>query len=270
MIIRTETYRDLEEDVATLFDVDETFILQKLNEFDKECMDGIYADYDRFQKLVDDFIDEYASLNIDDIYVYHLARNFSEPMELKPLKELLLSQNPFSGFLDNKGISFKEKDGQLEFLYKNRIVTPQEILSAEHCHLLARRLGYLGEADFCVNGFAFWLDIEKTSDGYYAALQRGPEVIENMERFLGNNMLDEYRRKTNYYGIVFKVPLSEVIFDKDDRMTELKDKARYFLRYALYTLHGCYQQAPSSWNNLTLRIRDDKMVKVDHCILIEE
>ena len=69
----------------------------------------------------------------------------------------------------------------------------------------------MGEADFCVNGFAFWPDIEKTSDGYYAALQRGPEVIENMERFLGNNMLDEYRRKTNYYGIVFKVPLSEIV-----------------------------------------------------------
>lgn len=73
MTIRTETYKDLEADIAALFDVDEMFIYQKLMGFDKECMNDTYADYVRFKGLVDVFIDEYTSLNIDDVNVYHLV-----------------------------------------------------------------------------------------------------------------------------------------------------------------------------------------------------
>ena len=53
--------------------------------------------------------------------------------------------------------------------------------------MFAKRLGYLGEADYCVNGFSFWINIEKTSDGYIQDLQRGPEIIENIGRFIGRD-----------------------------------------------------------------------------------
>lgn len=32
MILRTETYRDLEEDLATIMDIDELFLYEKLHE----------------------------------------------------------------------------------------------------------------------------------------------------------------------------------------------------------------------------------------------
>lgn len=271
MIIRTETYRDLEEDIAVICDCVEEFIYEKLVDFDNECIKGVDSDWDKFDELIDQFVEENADLSlVDEVYVYHLARHFSEPIELLPLKELLLTENAFSDFLANNEIVFENQDGQLAFYYKKHLISPQQLLSSGHNHLLAKRLGYLGEADFCINGFTFWPDIEKTSHGYYRDLQFGPEVVGCIERCLGIDLCSEYREKSNYYGMVFKVPLDEIIFDGKDGVGTREDKARCLIKYALLTLHGRYFHCASSSNNPMLRIADDSKVMVDHCILIEE
>ena len=99
---------------------------------------------------------------IDEIYVYHLGRHMVEPKELLPLKDLLLSNNMLSNFLQLHDIVFHEKNGQIHFFHEGLLITAEEILSRDHFHLFAKRLGYLGEADYCVNGFSFWINIEKT------------------------------------------------------------------------------------------------------------
>lgn len=271
MVIRTETYRDLEEDIATICDCAEEFIYERISDFDSQCIDGFDSDWDRFYELIDQFVDENADLSlVDGVYVYHLARHFSESTELLPLKELLLTRNPFSTFLSDNDILFKEQGGQLVFYHKRHLITPQQLLSSVHHQLLAKRHGYLGEADFCINGFTFWPDIEKTTDGYYNDLDFGPEIIGCIGRYRGNELWREYRKKTKYYGVVFKMPVNEIIFDGVDGIETQEDKARYQVKYSLLTLHGCYFHCLSSTNNPMIRLKDDSKAKVDHCILIKE
>lgn len=206
MIIRTETYRDMEEDIAKIMGMDEIFIYKKLHEINDDCRDDYKFDWDRFESSIEDMITECADLDlIDEVYIYHLARHFTEPEELLPLKELLLTKNFFSDFLNNHKVYFSERNEIIEFYYQDRLISPDEILANGQFNLLARRLGYLGEADFCVNGFAFWPDIEKTSDGYFWDLQRGSEIIENIGRYIGKDLWREYQDKTKYYGVVFRI-----------------------------------------------------------------
>ncbi len=267
MIINTETYRALEQDVASICDCVEEFIYEKISDFDSQCIDSPNPDWDRFYELIDQFIDNNSDLNIvNEVYIYHLARHFNEPTELLPLRNLLLTKNPFSDFLAENEIVFKENE-QLNFYYKQHLVNPAHLLSSGHS-LLAKRLGYLGDADFCINGFTFWPDIEETSDGYFRDLDFGPEIIRCIGQYIGIDLWREYRKRTNYYGVVFKVPINEIIFDGVDNITTKEDKVKYLLKNSLLTLHGCYFRCPSSTNNPIIRISDDSKAKVDHCILI--
>lgn len=99
---------------------------------------------------------------------------------------------------------------------------------------------YLGEADFCVNGFSFWINIEKTSDVYFWDLQRGPEIIENIGRFIGKDLWREYQELSKYYGVVFKMPVENVIFDGRDNVNTKEEKVRCLIKYALFYLNDFY------------------------------
>ena len=98
---------------------------------------------------------------------------------------------------------------------------------------MAKRLGYLGEADYCVNDFAFWPNIDKTSEGYFQDLKRGPEILENLDRFIGKDLWREYKKQSKYYGIVFKVPMPEIIYDGIDGLFTKEESVRFFIKNAL-------------------------------------
>ena len=270
MIIRTETYQELEEDLATIMGVEEIVLYEKMQGISRECLDGFNSDWDKYEERIEKFILENANLDmIDEIYVYHLGRHVVEPKELLPLKDVLLSNNKLSEFLRLHDIVFNEKDGNIRFFHEGCLITAEEILSREHFRLFAKRLGYLGQADFCVNGFSFWINIEKTSDGYFQDLQRGPEIVENIGRFIGKDLWREYKEISKYYGVVFKMPVEEVVFDGRDSVRTKDEKVRCFIKYALFYLNDFYNGQVGG-NNLMLRIHDNKKVAVDHCILIEE
>lgn len=235
MIIRTETYRDLEEDLATIMDIDELFLYERLAEISGECLDGFHSDWDKYEEQIDSLILEYADLNmVDEVYIYHLGRYMVEPKALLPLKELFLSENRFSAFLKEHNIVFDEQDGQFRFFYRERQITAEEILASD-----------------------------------FHDLQRGPEIIENVGRFIGKDLWREFKEQSKYYGIVFKIPVEEVIFDGRDDTETKEEKVRCLLKYALYYLNDFYNGSIGG-NNLMLRIHDSKKVEVDHCILIDE
>lgn len=118
MIIRTETYRDLEEDLATIMDIDELFLYERLAEISRDCLDGFHSDWDKYEEQIDRLISEYADLNmVDEVYIYHLGRHVIEPKELLPLKDVLLSENKVSDFLKERDIVFDEQNGKLRFFY---------------------------------------------------------------------------------------------------------------------------------------------------------
>ncbi|MBR6404385.1 MAG: hypothetical protein IKS48_13470 [Eubacterium sp.] len=274
MVLRTDCYRNLEEDLATVLDTVEMYIYEQIFDFDKKYIvaNGPGSDWDAFYDEIDRFIEENADLElVDEVYVYHLSRMFREEEQLIPLKQLLVEESDLSCFLKKHDIHFLVgSDDNIEFYYKNKFVTPEMILSSGHHNLLAKRLGYLGEADFCINGFAFWPDIQKTSDGYFDYLKRSPEIILNLDDYLGTNMWKEFQKETQYYGVVFKVPIEEVIFDGKDLSLTNDVKVKLLLKYALRTMHGCYYQCASSDNNPIIRLTDSETVKIDHFIKIED
>lgn len=271
MIIGTESYRDMEKDITDIFDCAEEYLYENLDDFYNQCIDGLYLNDDMFNEKIDQFIYKNANLGmVDEVYVYHLARHVKEPTELLPLKELLLTSNSFSEFLADNDIYFKGQNGQLVFYYKQYKTTWKQILSGGNYNLLARRLGYLEKADFGINGFAFWPDIEKTTDEYYTYLQDGPEFLNSLGQYIKVNLCKKYKEKTRYYGIVFRVPVNELIFEGNEEIKTYEDKVRHLLRYSLKTLYGKHIDYPSSSNNPVLKMADNLKVKVDHCILIGE
>ena len=270
MIIRTESYQDLEEDLSKIMGVDVLLLHKRLHEISKECLDDFRSDWDKYEELIDKLILENSNLNmVDEMYIYHLGRHIEEPKELLPLKDLLLSKNKLSEFLNSYGIVFMDQDGKIDFFHEGRLITAEEILSREHFHLLAKRLGYLGEADFCVNGFSFWPNKEKTSDGYFRDLQSGPEIVENIGRFIGKDLWRDFKEQSKYYGVVFKVPVEDVIMDGRDSVKTKEEKMKCLIKYALFYLNDYYNGCVGG-NNLMLRLHDGKKVVVDHCILINE
>lgn len=99
MIIRTESYRDLEEDLSKIMGVDVLLLHKRLHEISKECLDDFRSDWDKYEELIDKLILENSNLNmVDEMYIYHLGRHIEEPKELLPLKDLLLSKNKLSDF----------------------------------------------------------------------------------------------------------------------------------------------------------------------------
>ena len=270
LIIATEKYAKMERDIANLMGMDEMSLFLELNEVGNECLDRENFDWDKYDELINDFVEKQVDFDdLDEIYIYHLGRHIKYPNELWTLNEVLLTETSLSQFLKEYDIEFGAKKGKIQFFYKNKLITPEQILVSGHFHLLAKRLGYLGEPDFCVNGFAFWSNAEKTMDGYYHDLQRGPEILENLERFLGINLLREYEKQSKYYGIVFRKPIDKVIFDGKDDVVTHEQKVKCFLNYALKYLHDFYRNCEGG-NNLMIRIKDTEKAVVDHCILIDE
>lgn len=119
MILRTETYRELEEDLAKIMGIEELFLYQRLSEINRECLDGFNSDWDKYEEQIGNLISEYADLSvIDEVYIYHLGRHVIEPKKLLPLKEVLLSETKVSVFLKEHDIVFDEENGGLDFSTK--------------------------------------------------------------------------------------------------------------------------------------------------------
>ena len=49
MIIRTETYRALEEDLAMIMDIDELFLYERLAEISRDRLDGFNSDWEKYE-----------------------------------------------------------------------------------------------------------------------------------------------------------------------------------------------------------------------------
>ncbi len=64
MVVRTETYKHMEEDIAALMDVDEMFIYETMHDISEKCLCGFHSDWDKYESLIDDFITEYVDLDI--------------------------------------------------------------------------------------------------------------------------------------------------------------------------------------------------------------
>ncbi len=265
MLLRTESFEELEEDIAELFDSVPEYIYEHIAKLEDICDP---FDEDVFNDLLNKYIEDECNFGaIDTISVYHLAVAEKGRIVLEPLDRVLTNNSSVSKILAQNGIYGKNKNGHIVLNYKGRDISEDYVKCKSP--LLAKRLGYLGNVDYCINGFSFWMDIKNDSYGYYERLEHGPEFLQFIDELLGTTTAKAYREKYHYYGIVFEVPLKVAIFDSIEDIS-LNVKRQLIIRNSLKALLRYYKKALYEDCNIHIRIPDTNNAKISKYIKVCE
>lgn len=273
MIINIESVDKMIEQLCDIFDITAEFLEETILDFANECKEGIVYDEGKFIELAEEFITSNLKIHINEIYVCHLTRHIGEPQELLPLKELLTGKNKFTCFLKRHGVTFGKKNNYISMSYMGTKIDIKDLYDKNSCeneHVrLAGRLGCCGEADYCVNGYTFAINPENSMKDYYMHLQRGPELLQDLDNFFSTKMCEKYREESKYYLSIFKVSLDDVIFDGMDSFNVSDGKEIKYLVLCFMFLLDYYDNFNELSFNQIVRLDDYQSVKVDHNILIE-
>ena len=271
MISNVESIDKLTEDICNCFDIVPEYLQERIMDMAEEA--SKQKDYtSSFFELSERFISEYTSEKINEVFLCHLTRSIDCPTVLMPLQALLTTDNSFSSFLKEHCLEFRKEGNCIGMWYKGRHIPRKQLYDStrfENDHVrLAGRLGYVGEKDYCVNGFAFAIDLENSTDGYYQNLMDGPELLQDLDDFLGTNLSEEYRKRTKYYLALAKVPLKDIIFDDRPDLNIEGDRTNAFLTVCFEFLLSWYSRTRWSQylHNEIIRINDYSSVCVDHYI----
>ena len=271
MIINIDSIDNMIRDLCIALDITPQILKETILNFSSECRDGICYDNVKFTKLAESFIKNNQKIHINEIYVGHLTRHIGEPKELLPLQRLLIGKNKFTHFLEQHGVCFSKKDNNISMYHNGREIDVKDLYdnkSVNNKHTrLARRLGYCGEADYCVNGYAFAIEPEKSMNDYYIRLMQAPELLQDLDKFLSTNICEEYKNKSKYYIAIFKVHLDDVIFDGMSSFNGIKKKNIEYIILCFMFLLDWYNNYIPLFNQI-IRINDYKAVKVNYNILI--
>lgn len=204
------------------------------------------------------------TLNLpDEIEFYHLGwrLNGDENAEGKNLRELVLSQNSFSNYLEKHGVTFSN-DGLMKIFYKgNEILKPFD----KDAGYLRDRLGMDNEyQDYCVNGFAFRDSLETVD--YWKDLRWGPEFLLMLSQYTKDiSLIEDYRKNGKYYCFKYIVPLDSVVLDdcqdvaNEEKVYQLLNQCfRHLLRYYA---NPQFHNFSGDSDNLCLRLKDDATMK---------
>lgn len=265
MVIRTECIETIEEDIAEIFDAVPEYIREQVLQFDEQCPT---TDEDIFNDLLDGFIENNAAYEtIDGIQVYHLAVCNSNMETLQPLDITLTNASSIQQLLFENGIVIKKEHGTTLGIWHKGKRIREEYIKAQS-PLLARRLGTLGVADYCVNGFSFWATIKQDSEGYYDRLKQGPEFLQYLDELLRTTVATQYRELGVYCGLMFEIPINRAIFDRCEGAS-CQEKAKLLVRNALKILLGYYKGFTYQGCNIHVRIADCDSVKIKKRIIAE-
>ena len=276
MVINVECADKMIEDICEYLDIVPEYLRERILDIADDSMNDKCFNDEKFRELSYSFISEYNNEQIEEIYLCHLTRSIDMPKLLMPLKELLTSDNSFSSFLKENKITFSYQDSKLIMEYNGKKISPKNIydyskVENEHTRLAAR-LGYLGEKDFCINGFLFAIEPENSTDGYYQLLMEGPELLQDIDAFLSTNLIEEYQKHSKYYFAMIRVPLSRIIFDEKKEWNNFEDKTRIFLTCCFEFLMTWYEKTECSLGlyNKMMRLDDYSSAVVDHYIELED
>lgn len=272
MIINIENISEMVWDLSCMFGISPVTLINTVQEFRRESSSGICYYEDKFIKLSEEFVKKHQKKHIKEVYVAHLTRHIESPKELKPLIKLLNEENEFTHFLRNNQVTFTNCEDYISMNYKGKKVETKELYDEnttenEHCRL-AGRLGCCGIPDYCINGFAFAIKPELSTDGYYEYLSEGPELLQDLDNFLNTNLCKKYKEKSKYYISIFKVKLEDIIFDNITSFNGSINKEINYLILCFMFLSSYYCDSSSVFNEV-IRLNDFQTVEVDHNILIE-
>lgn len=208
----------------------------------------------------------------DEILLFHLTRRLDCVPDYTGhnLHDLLLTDNPLNAFLKEHFVTFEPVDNRMELFFRGKHMSLERTTEVEVCYL-RNRLGYnIGHEDYCFNGFAFRDQLMKNQ--YARSLYSGPEFLEVLSRFLHNNsLLDDYEKRSTYYCLQYKLPISQVIFDGYDNMS-ISEKQEHLLNQVAYRLLQ-YMNSERYFNdssNPILRLKDDDTLPPNYFVKFEE
>ena len=269
MMINVENPTFMIKDICNVLNITEEKLKDSINSFSKAAQTEYWFDVEIFNKQSERFLNTLSAVSFEKIYFCHLTRSIATPDVLLPIQDLLTSQNDFSTFLKNHNLLFKKVDNKLSMIYDGRVIPEKEIYDSQRFennhNRLAGRLGFCGEADYCVNGFAFAYNPKKSTNGYYNLLNRGPELLQDLDELLGTHLCDDYCKSSKYYYAICKVPLQQVIFDGREDLNSSLNRTKSYLSSCFEFLAEWYSlEEDGSLSNLVLRMDDYTSIKVDH------
>ncbi len=210
---------------------------------------------------------------LESIQMFHLSRrlNGTDLRANFNLKQLLIEDSPISDFFGKYNVTFKKECEHIELYYKGRKVDLEKFGNSESMYI-RWRLGNEKEFDYCINGFAFRSYLESEGNGYYSSLERCPEIIDIIGRFLGiSEICNDYYNNSKYYCIEYIIPMSEVIFDGYNPLMTNQEKTLELLKLAILRLFDEMNGANFVSNhNQILRLSDDSIIKEDWVVNFEE
>lgn len=271
MIIRVESVETMIDDICDFLDIVPEYLKERIIDIADEAASE--DDYSQsFLRLSEEFISENTGESISEVYFCHLTRSIDRPSILLPLKTLLTTNNSFTDFLKEHSLEFEVENSELVMKYNGNPVPRDRVYDRKkwdnnHARL-AGRLGWLGEKDFCVNGFLHVVEPEKSTDVYFRYLMDGPELLRDLDAFFHTNMCGEYCKKSKYYCAIAKVKLHDVIFDERSDLNVQGDRTKKYLSLCFEFLLSWYNQ--TKWSNILhnerLRLDDYSSLAVDHYI----
>lgn len=265
-MINVESPEQMINDICNYLNLDPERLKAKIDEIALEATIGEMIDDQKFFELSEHFVTECDITPIDEVYFCHLTRSIDTPGTLLPLSYLLTTGNSFSDFLHDCGIEFSNNDEKLEMHYEGRLIT--DFSSAPH---LEYRLGHCEESDFCINGYAFAIEPEKSAHDYFFMLKNGPELLQEIDTLLDTDFSDEYKRLSRYYIAISKVPLGNIIFDQIAEFNVEDNRTQKYLALCFRFLVSWYDMRDYQYTmfNEMLRVDDHAMMRVDHYVNLD-
>ena len=276
MVFDTRTVDTMKESLAHYFGISS----EELVEFIKEAADNTQAkscclfNTVFFAKELDAFFESIEiTEQISDVMCFHFSRRINNSMsDLRTynLKDLLLSDNPMSSFLNDNGYEFFEEDGHLAFKYNGVEYFP-ETCDEPSASLLANRLGRNSiDADYCINGLAFGDCLMKNL--YARNLYDGPEFLSCLAEYMcDDSLLENYKRHSTYYCFRYILPIECVIIDeyeslqKNDIIWHLIHQIAY--RIMIYEDGGMPNLDD---DNPIIRVADDAILPSEYIQAVDE
>ena len=274
-IIRVDTLENLINDLCAFLRVSHTELCNKILEMYMECSgsEDYYFDDAKFFDLSSDFISKNNDDEIEEVYLCHLIRSIDRPDKLYPLHEVLTTQNSFSDFLRQEGFCFKISDQKIHLIFDGKeyseieLGTPVE--DKNYYGHLAVRFGYDDDPDYCLNGFLFAINPERSTDGYYDLLKRGPEVLQDIDKLFDTNLSSTFYKISNYYFALIRVDLNQIIFDNSEDKTISCDTTKLFLDFCFQAIYKLlYVGKSGGITNPMIRLNDSDSATVESYIKI--
>ena len=210
-----------------------------------------------------------------DCCVYVLIHHICRRLELDNgnfsslnLRRLLTTENAFSAFLRNHGITFKLTDEAIVPFLNDRRINLASIPTNYGASLRRRLLGASRDADVCVNGFALGDSIQKNSEfSYYAEC---PELIRMLDCILHSlDLLHDYQELSRTYLISYPVNITDVILDSCSEACSCKKVERLVGCYLDRLFYGLSTDGliNADLGNVVLRVNDDEDLSGRGCVV---